>query len=142
MEKATRSSLRRGTRQSRTFVSALLSALLFSMLSAAILLLLASFFLLRSGDPSRLASPLGIAVGILSAFAGGFRAGQLRRVAGALMGISHGMILVFFYLLVSLILGEGRLPLLSVLLYCGLLLASLFGGMLATRQRSRRRHHR
>ena len=142
MEKAKRGAARLGDRRSRTFLSALLSALLFALLSTALLLLLSALLLSRSGDPTRLALPIGIGIAAVAAFLGGFRAGQLRRTSGALMGLSEGMLLVFSYLLVSLILTEGRLPLLSMALYCAVFLLSLFGGMLATGRRSRRRGHR
>ncbi len=142
MEKTKSSAARLGDRRSRTFLSSLLAALLFSLLCAAGLLLFAALLIQRSGDPSRLLTPVGAILAALIAFLGGFRAGQLRRTSGALMGLCHGMAITFVCLFTALILEEGKLPLVSLALYSGILLASTLGGALSTRRKSHRRIRR
>ncbi len=142
MEKAKMGAARLGDRRSRTFAAALLLSLAFSLLMAIGLLLLTSLLLQRSTDPSRLMAPTGALLAGIITFLGGFRAGQLRRTSGALMGLCQGMLLVFLSLLVSLILQGGKLPPLSLALYAGMLLLSTLGGTLATRRRVRRRGRR
>ena len=142
MEKAKMGAARLGDRRSRTFLSSLLAALLFSLLIGTGLLLLASLLLQRSADPSRLMTVVGVALAGAVAFLGGFRAGQLRRTSGALMGLCLGMLVVFLCLLAALILQGGSLPPLSLALYAGILLLATLGGTLATRRKPRRRSRR
>ncbi len=142
MEKTKSSAARLGDRRSRTFLSSLLAALLFSLLCAVGLLLFTALLIQRSDDPSRLLAPVGATLAAFIAFLGGFRAGQLRRTSGALMGLCHGMTITFLCLFVALILKEGKLPLFSLALYGSILLASTLGGVLSTRRKTRRRVRR
>ncbi|MBQ2718515.1 MAG: TIGR04086 family membrane protein [Clostridia bacterium] len=121
------------------FTAAVLGGFLASLLLTGGLLLLLSLFLLWSEDPTRLLLPAGLGAAAVGAFLGGWRSGRLHRSAGALCGITHGMVLVFVFLMLALILEAGALELSSLFLYTALILLSTLGGALSSRRKRRRR---
>lgn len=88
------------------------------------------------------ASPLGTAIGALSALAGGVAAGRLHKHAGALAGVVFGVPYLAILLLLGRFVSTG-IPLLGrVLGYGLLLLLSLLGGALGGMRLGGRKHRR
>ena len=126
--------------QQVSFATAILRGFAFSVALMTAFLSILAFLLLKSTDPSRLLFPAALGTAGVGAFLGGWRSGCLRRTSGALCGISHGMLLVFVFLAVALVMKSGTLQLSSLFLYTVLLVLSTLGGAFSSRKKKRRRH--
>ena len=138
MEKA-RHTAHVGDRQTRSFQGGVIHALFFSLLVGAFLLLFFSFLLYRLPDRAGLLVPFGYAGSGLLGLFGGLYGGRRLGRNGALCGITAGIVIVFFFALIALILCDGKLPTAAIFLYLLILAASTAGGALGTRKPRRRK---
>lgn len=141
MTTAKRAAARIGDRRKRAFPAAITHGLFLSLIMGVAFLPLFSFLLLRTDDPSAYVAYAAPVASLLLSLFGGIRAGRLHRSNGALAGIAVGTLLAFFFLLAALIVGEGKLPITSLLLYLGMAVASTIGGAFSTGRKRRRRTH-
>ena len=137
MEKARRAA-HLGERQTRSFSGGVSRALLSSLLLGAILLFALSYLLYRTPDRAGLLMPIGFAGSGLLSLLGGYLGGRSLGRSGALCGITAGIILVFLFTLIALILRAGVLPVSAIPLYLTILAASTAGGAMGTRKRKKR----
>lgn len=125
-----------------TFLRSVVYGVAVALLSGVLLLLLSALLLYRVSDPLAYFPYVAAALSLLLSLFGGGAAGRARRSGGALPGIAVGLTLAFLFLAAALILSAGRLPLISLPLYLGIILASTGGGAFATRKRRRKRRRR
>lgn len=138
MEKARRAA-HLGERQARSFSGGVIRALLSSILLGAILLFALSYLLYRAPERAALLVPLGFAGSGLLSLLGSYYGGRSLGRSGALCGITSGILLVFLFALVALILRAGTLPTFAIPLYLTILAASTIGGAVGTRKQKKRR---
>ena len=141
MATTNRASVHRGARRSRSLPMAAMHGALLSLVMGVAFLFFFAFLLSRTSDPSRLFPFLSWGSTLLLSFFGGMHAGRLHKASGSLCGLSVGTVIAFLFLLTALIIGEGKLPLLAIPLYLVIMAAATVGGMLATREKRRRRRH-
>ena len=100
---------------------------------------------LLSPDPASLTLPAGILILLLSALAGGFCSARLHKRRRLLCGVLCGILLVFFFWLLTLFLGE---PAHGIPFFVSLLLriltagVSALGAMIPARERKMHRKRR
>ena len=130
-----------GERQTLSFLGGVIRALLSSLGSGAALLLVLAYFLYRFPEKANLLTPLAFLIATLCGLVGGFGGGRALRRAGALCGITAGIVLVFLFLLVALILRAGVLSQTAIPLYLLILVSATVGGAWGARkpQRHKRR---
>ena len=128
-----------GDRQTLSFLGGVLRALLLSLLVGAFLLLMLSYLLYRLPDKAFLLTPLSFATSVILSMLGGFFGGKSLRRSGALCGLTAGIVLVFLFMLVALILRAGALSTTAIPLYLLILAAATAGGALGSRKPKKRR---
>ena len=128
-----------GERQTLSFLGGVIRALLSSLASGAALLLALAYFLYRSPERADLMTPLAFVIAALCATIGGIGGGRALRRSGALCGITVGIVLVFLFLLVALILRAGTLSQTAIPLYLLILVSATVGGALGARKPQKRR---
>lgn len=138
MEKA-RHTAHVGDRRTRSFSGGVIHALFFSLLAGTALVLIFSFLLYRLPDRAELITPLGYVGSGLLALLGGICGSRRLGRSGALCGLSAGILIVFLFTLVALILRGGTLPTAAIPLYLLILAASTVGGGVGTKKPKRRK---
>ncbi len=129
-------------RRKRPLLSGLFLSLLLSLFFSVLFLLLLSFLLYQTEDPLRFLTPALYITPVLCGFLDGFFLARSHRTGGALIGLLSGAILALLLLVIGLILGDGKLPLSSLLLYGLVLLFSPLGAALAQKKPGRKRRKR
>lgn len=129
-------------KRSRPLLSGLLFSLLLSLFLSFLFLLLLSFLLYKTEDPLRFLTPALYISPVLCSFLCGFFLAKGQRAGGALIGLLSGAVLALLLLAVGLILGGGKLPLSSLLLYALVLLFSPLGAALTQKRAGRKRRKR
>ena len=138
MQKATHAA-HIGERQTLSFLGGVIRALLSSLTSGALLIPASAYFLYRMPDKANLMMPLAFLISGLVGLLGGLVGGRALRRAGALCGITAGIVLVFLFLLVALILRAGTLSQAAIPLYLLILVSATVGGALGARKPQKRR---
>ena len=116
---------------------------LFSMLFAAMLLLVGAALLLHYGNPPSIFYALGMLFPALTAFLGGIVAGKKEGKQGALAGLLYGALFLLTLFTLSLLFGEGDFSFAKTILsYTLLLLLSVLGGLLGASRKTKKRRHK
>ena len=125
-----------------SFLRATLYALLISLITLILMLLLSSAIAMKSQNPSALIPPLGNGCALACAFLCGFIGARLRGRQGLLIGAASGLgyLLLFLVGLLALA-GDGNLEMGMILFsYLIFFALSLLGGVLGTVKRQRKKH--
>ena len=130
-----------GERQTLSFLGGVIRALLSSLLAGALLLPVFAYLLYRMPDKAILMTPLSFLLGGLIGLSGGLVGGRTLRRSGAFCGITAGIVLVFLFLLVALILRSGALSTMSLPLYLLILASATAGGAWGAKKPQKRRKH-
>lgn len=128
-----------GDRQTLSFTGGVIRALLASLLTGTFLLFILSYLLYRFPERSDLMTPLAFLGSALLSLLGGFYGGRALRRSGALCGLSLGIVLVFIFALVALILRAGALSAIAIPLYLLILGAATVGGAWGAKKQKKHR---
>ena len=115
----------------------LLKSLGITLLTALVLLLLASLAAYFSPDPAKMVQPLALLSSLLTALVGGFAAVRIHGHSALLCGLCNGMLFLALMLPTSLFFtpfASGYSALISCLLHVAFLLLSMLGGYLGLKK--------
>ena len=110
-------------------LSSILPAFFVSFLFGGVLLLLASFLLMQTADPTAYVRILGFVTPAVCVFFGGFMAGKREKNMGAFVGLINGVFFVLVLWGLSVFCGGTLSPAVRIVCYGLLLLLSTLGGL-------------
>ncbi|MBE6600936.1 MAG: TIGR04086 family membrane protein [Ruminococcaceae bacterium] len=125
-----------------SWISSLLKALVIALAVGLFLLTFTAAALCFTSNPDRLIRPTALIIAAVSAVAGGFAIGKIRRHAALFCGLLEGSLLTLVFLLGSLFFkseSSGYSTVISCLLHIGFLLCTVLGAMLGIRPPKRKR---
>jgi putative membrane protein (TIGR04086 family) len=142
MERTLKSAAHIGDRRRTAPAAAILRGSILALLVGAALILLLSYLLYRTPDPTAYTRPLSLAIAGAMGAVGGIYAARRCGRGGALTGLAAGALIALVALLVALPLAGGALSARAIPSYLLMLLAGMGGGAIGKRRPRTRRRRR